>query len=53
MTAEYLSDRAHFPSRLSNELRNQILHYGPCRPKGRFLLMKNLDGERFQNMIIM
>ena len=34
--AEYPSDRAHFPNRLPNELRDQILHYDPCRPKVPF-----------------
>ena len=47
MTAEYRSDRAHFPSRLSNELRDQILHDGPWRPIGPFPVNEEFGRRKF------
>ena len=47
MTAEYLSDRAHFPSRLSNELRDQILNYGHCHSKRSFPVSEEFGWRTF------
>ena len=47
MRAEYPSDRAHFPSRLSNELRDQILHYGSWRPKRSFPVSEEFWRRKF------
>ena len=36
LSAEYPTDCAHFPSRMSDVLRDHVVSFGPCRPKGPY-----------------
>ena len=47
LSAEYPTDRAHFPSRVSDELRNLIVNFGPCRPKGPFPVNEEFGRRSF------
>ena len=47
ISAEYLTDRAYFQSRMSDELRNQIVNFGPCRPKGPFSVNEEFGRQTF------
>lgn len=43
------TDRAHFSTFMSPELRDQILNYGPCRPKGPLPLHEEHERRVFSD----
>ena len=45
--AEYPTYRAHFSSRMSDELRDQIVSFGPCRPQGPFPIIEQYGQRTF------
>ena len=47
ISAEYPTDHAHFQSRMSDELRNQIVNFGPFRPKGPFSVNDEFGRQTF------
>ena len=53
MTAKYPTDRAFFTKNVSNELRELILNYGPCRPQGLFPIYKEFGRRIFAENIIL